>query len=75
MLPKLPAQHSSFGLGELINGDECPDHHSDGTTVKTVSLVLVQSQMLDNVPQDNVEWLAGEESKWVPGQIISASGG
>jgi hypothetical protein len=56
-------------------GDERPDHHSDGTTVKTVSLVLVQSQMLDNVPQDNVEWLAGEESKWVPGQIISASGG
>jgi len=58
----------------------------------------VQSDILDNIPQDIVQrqkdstpienhvgmveevamivgWLAGEESRWVTGQTVSASGG
>lgn len=69
-----------------------------GITVNTVNPGPVQSEMLDNIPQDIVSmqkkqtpmggrlgtvddvaqivaWLAAEESRWVTGQTLSASGG
>jgi 3-oxoacyl-[acyl-carrier protein] reductase len=70
----------------------------EGHTVNTVNPGPVQSEMLDNIPQDIVSmqkkqtpverrlgtvddvaqivaWLASEESRWVTGQSLSASGG
>ncbi|GJN66014.1 hypothetical protein PLICBS_000030 [Purpureocillium lilacinum] len=71
---------------------------SDGHSVNVVNPAPVQSNMLDNIPQDIISmqeattplqnrlrafddvaqivaWLASEESRWVTGQAISASGG
>ncbi|GJN79963.1 hypothetical protein PLIIFM63780_003487 [Purpureocillium lilacinum] len=71
---------------------------SDGHSVNVVNPGPVQSDMLDNIPQDIISmqkattplqnrlgtfndvaqivaWLASEESRWVTGQAISASGG
>ena len=70
----------------------------EGHTVNTVNPGPIQSDMLDNIPQDIVNmqkeqtpagkrlgtvddvaqivaWLASEESRWVTGQSLSASGG
>ncbi|KAI8651352.1 hypothetical protein NCS55_01379400 [Fusarium keratoplasticum] len=70
----------------------------EGHTVNAVNPGPVQSEMLDNIPQDIVAmqkaqtpagnrlgsvddvaqivaWLASEESRWVTGQCLSASGG
>ena len=70
----------------------------DGHTVNAVNPGPVQSDMLDNIPEDIkqrqmvvtpmqrrfgtvqevagiVAWLASEDSQWVTGQAISASGG
>ncbi|RMJ09361.1 hypothetical protein BHE90_004955 [Fusarium euwallaceae] len=70
----------------------------DGHTVNAVNPGPVQSDMLDNIPQDIitmqkaqtpagnrlgsvddvaqiVAWLASEESRWITGQCLSASGG
>ncbi|KAH8889445.1 dehydrogenase [Thozetella sp. PMI_491] len=96
--PKLSLYAASKGALEALTRCWAAELGQNGTTVNAVNPGPVQSEMLDNIPAEIIEFqkkktpignrlgtaeevasvvgfLAGEDSGWISGQALSASGG